>query len=44
MATPWKLAPETLEAPARGRNLQPGPLARQLMPGPVLLVFLRHFG
>ncbi|MFN8123071.1 MAG: SelL-related redox protein [Thermoleophilia bacterium] len=33
-----------LDLPVRGRNLRPGTLRDQLGPGPVMLVFLRHFG
>ncbi len=33
-----------LQLPVAGRNLRPGTLGDQMGPGPVLLVFLRHFG
>lgn len=33
-----------LDLPVAGRGLRPGSLRDQLDPGPVMLVFLRHFG
>ncbi len=35
---------EILERAVQGRHLRAGPLAAQLGPEPMLLVFLRHFG
>jgi hypothetical protein len=35
---------EVLDRPVNGINLIPGPLRDQLVEGPTLLVFLRHFG
>jgi len=38
------LSRETLELPVRGRNLDDRTLGEVFAQGPLLLVFLRHFG